>query len=132
MVSIDPESGLLVLNVGESQGARIGTTYRLTRGDQPFGRVIVADEDKNSYLDRYQARKQVASGVIEADLGPSTVLTLGHAQQNNRPQGLMWGALPLYYSDGSAIDYDSSASSAPWRGRPLLNALRDRSRVCRR
>ncbi|HEY9094629.1 MAG TPA: TonB-dependent siderophore receptor [Hydrogenophaga sp.] len=77
------------------------------------GRLIVADEDKDSYLDRYRAHKQVASGLIEADLGDATVLTLGHAQQNNRPQGLMWGALPLYYSDGSAIDYDSSASSAP-------------------
>lgn len=77
------------------------------------GRLIVADEDKDSYLDRYRAHKQVASGVIEADLGDATVLTLGHAQQNNRPQGLMWGALPLYFSDGSAIDYDRSASSAP-------------------
>jgi hypothetical protein len=47
VVSIDPESGLLVLNVGESQGAQIGTTYRLTRGDQPFGRVIVADVRRN-------------------------------------------------------------------------------------
>lgn len=47
VVSIDPESGLLVLNVGESQGARIGTTYRLTRGDQPFGRAIVADVRRN-------------------------------------------------------------------------------------
>jgi hypothetical protein len=47
VVSIDPESGLLVLNVGESQGARIGTTYRLTRGDQPFGSAIVADVRRN-------------------------------------------------------------------------------------
>jgi outer-membrane receptor for ferric coprogen and ferric-rhodotorulic acid len=77
------------------------------------GRLIVADEDKDSYLDRYRAHKQVASGLIEADLGDATVLTVGHAQQKNRPQGLMWGALPLYYSDGSAIDYDGSASSAP-------------------
>lgn len=77
------------------------------------GRLIVADEDKHSYLDRYRASKQVAAGIVEADLGLSTVLTVGHAQQNNRPKGLMWGALPLYFSDGSAIDYDSSASSGP-------------------
>ncbi|MEZ5704883.1 MAG: TonB-dependent siderophore receptor [Burkholderiaceae bacterium] len=77
------------------------------------GRLVVADEDKDSYLDRYQAGKKVASGVLEADLGDATVLTVGHAVQKNRPQGLMWGALPLYYSDGTAIDYDSAASSAP-------------------
>jgi Arc/MetJ-type ribon-helix-helix transcriptional regulator len=47
VVSIDSESGLLVLNVGESQGARIGTTYRLTRGEQPFGSAIVADVRRN-------------------------------------------------------------------------------------
>lgn len=47
VVSIDSESGLLVLNVGESQGARIGTIYRLTRGEQPFGSAIVADVRRN-------------------------------------------------------------------------------------
>jgi hypothetical protein len=43
VVSIDSESGLLVLNVGESQNTRIGTTYRLIRGEQSFGTAIVAD-----------------------------------------------------------------------------------------
>ena len=47
VVNIDPESGLLVLNVGEAQGARIGTTYRLVRGAQPFGSAIVADVRRN-------------------------------------------------------------------------------------
>lgn len=47
VVSIDSESGLLVLNVGESQSARIGTTYRLVRGEQPFGTAIVADVRRN-------------------------------------------------------------------------------------
>lgn len=77
------------------------------------GRLIVAGEDKASYLDRYRASKQVVSGIIEADLKPSTTLTVGHTQQNNRPKGLMWGALPLYDSEGQAIRYDVSASSAP-------------------
>lgn len=47
VMNIDPESGLLVLNVGEAQGARIGTTYRLVRGAQPFGSAIVADVRRN-------------------------------------------------------------------------------------
>ncbi|MCW1925451.1 hypothetical protein OKA05_23030 [Luteolibacter arcticus] len=47
VVSIDSESGLLVLNVGESQNARIGTTYRLVRGEQSFGTAIVADVRRN-------------------------------------------------------------------------------------
>lgn len=47
VVSIDPESGLLVLNIGEDQNTRIGTTYHLLRGEQTFGSAIVADVRRN-------------------------------------------------------------------------------------
>ncbi|MGE9271415.1 MAG: hypothetical protein ACQKBU_11485 [Verrucomicrobiales bacterium] len=43
VMSIDAESGLLVLNIGEQQSARIGTTYRLYRGDQSYGTAIIMD-----------------------------------------------------------------------------------------
>ena len=46
IVSLDPQSGMLVLNIGESQGARIGMTFRLTRGHQPYGKAILADVRK--------------------------------------------------------------------------------------
>lgn len=47
IVSLDQESGMLVLNIGESQGARIGMTFRLTRGQQPYGKAILADVRKS-------------------------------------------------------------------------------------
>lgn len=77
------------------------------------GRLTAAGQDGNSYLDRYSLRKHLFSGIVEADLAPGTVLTVGHAEQHNRPKGVMWGALPMYYSDGSPTQYPSSASSAP-------------------
>ena len=46
IVSLDQDSGMLVLNIGESQGARIGMTFRLTRGQQPYGTAILADVRK--------------------------------------------------------------------------------------
>lgn len=46
IVSIENESGMLILNLGESQGAKIGMTFRLTRGQQPYGKVILADVRK--------------------------------------------------------------------------------------
>ncbi len=46
IISHDQESGMLVLNIGESQGARIGMTFRLTRGQQPYGKAILADVRK--------------------------------------------------------------------------------------
>jgi len=43
IVSIDQESGMLVLNIGERQGARIGMTFSLVRGQEPYGKAILAD-----------------------------------------------------------------------------------------
>lgn len=46
VVSLDQESGMLVLNLGESQGAKIGMSFRLSRGQQPYGKIILADVRK--------------------------------------------------------------------------------------
>jgi uncharacterized phage infection (PIP) family protein YhgE len=46
IVSLDQTSGMLVFNLGENQGAKIGMTFRLTRGQQPYGKAILADVRK--------------------------------------------------------------------------------------
>lgn len=46
IVSIDQDSGMLVFNLGESQGAKIGMSFRLFRGQQPYGKAILADVRK--------------------------------------------------------------------------------------
>lgn len=46
IVSLDQESGMLVLNLGETQGARIGMTFQLRRGQEPYAKAILADVRK--------------------------------------------------------------------------------------
>ena len=46
VISLQQESGMLILNLGESQGAKIGMTFQLTRGQQPYGKAILADVRK--------------------------------------------------------------------------------------
>lgn len=76
------------------------------------GRAVAAFEQGDSYLDRYSNDKQVYYGVLEADLGERTTLAGGVSFQRNRPEGVMWGALPLFYGDGTPTDYDVSTSTA--------------------
>jgi outer membrane receptor for ferric coprogen and ferric-rhodotorulic acid len=76
------------------------------------GRLVAAVQDKDSYLDRYHLKKGVVYGVLEADLGERDVLTLGHTRQSNRPRGGMWGALPMWFSDGTPTNYDRSTNPA--------------------
>lgn len=43
IVSMDQATGMLVFNLGETQGAKIGMTFRLLHGNQEYGKAILAD-----------------------------------------------------------------------------------------
>jgi outer membrane receptor for ferric coprogen and ferric-rhodotorulic acid len=76
------------------------------------GRLIVAGEKKDSYLDRYGSEKTLLSGAIDADLAPGTRLSVGLLEQHNDARSPMWGALPLHDSNGNPTNYDVSTSTA--------------------
>jgi outer-membrane receptor for ferric coprogen and ferric-rhodotorulic acid len=77
------------------------------------GRAIIAAQRGDSFMDHYSLEKTVFAGLLEADLGPRTVLTGGVTRQANRPEGTSWGGLPLNYSDGSPTDYPRRTAAAP-------------------
>lgn len=61
IVSLDQDSGMLVLNLGENQGAKIGMTFRLNRGQQPYGKAILADVRKGvsgAFVERLDAANE--------------------------------------------------------------------------
>ncbi|WP_394004730.1 TonB-dependent siderophore receptor [Luteimonas sp. WGS1318] len=80
--------------------------------DAVRGRVVAAYEDGDSHLDRYHLEKSLVYGVVDADLGASTRLTAGVSRQDNNADSPLWGALPLFYADGSPTDYRRSTSTA--------------------
>lgn len=64
------------------------------------GRAVAAYQDKHSHLDRYQRKTSVFYGVVEADLTPRTLLTVGADYQDNDPKGSTWFGTPIYNSNG--------------------------------
>lgn len=76
------------------------------------GRLVAAYEDKNSYIDRYSKKRELVYGVMDFELSDSTLLTVGHSYQKDDPEGVLWGALPLVYSNGNQIPYSRSASTS--------------------
>lgn len=75
-------------------------------------RGVAMGETRDSYLDRYSIDKTLFYGTVEADLSSRTTLAIGHLRQDNEPRGGMWGALPLYFTDGTPTNYDRSTSTA--------------------
>jgi chromosome segregation ATPase len=46
VVSLDEQTGMLVLNLGETQGAKIGMSFELRNGQKAYGKAILADVRK--------------------------------------------------------------------------------------
>lgn len=76
------------------------------------GRLIYANEDRDSYLDYYGVNRNVYSAILAWDATPKLTATVGYSLQDNRARGVLWGALPLNYADGSLIDHPASATTA--------------------
>lgn len=85
----------------------------LTANGGVRARAVGAILDTDSYLDRYHLRRWTGYGIVEADLGPDTVISAGYGHQDHKSRAAMWGALPLYYTDGTRIDLDRSSNYAP-------------------
>lgn len=80
--------------------------------DRARGRLVISHQDGESYLDDYAKALSVIYATTEWDLSERTLLSVGASQQRSQADSPLWGALPLYYSDGSATDYDPSTSTA--------------------
>jgi outer membrane receptor for ferric coprogen and ferric-rhodotorulic acid len=112
----DDFAGSVLATFGSWDRKRIDADISTPLGSSAVrARAAAAYEDGDSYIDRYELEKSVAYGVVEADLGERTLLTVGVSHQDNNADSPLWGAPPLYYTDGTQTDYDRSTStSADW------------------
>ncbi|WP_162900236.1 TonB-dependent siderophore receptor [Acinetobacter sp. SWAC57] len=75
-------------------------------------RIVGTYTDKKSFLDHLEDQRKGIYATVESDLSDQTTLSLGIEYQDITPNGVLWGGLPLFYSDGSKTNFDRSKSSA--------------------
>ncbi len=102
----------------------VGTIYRseldvsgpLTESGNVRGRAVAAYQDKRSFMDHYERKTSVYYGILEFDLNPDTMLTVGADYQDNDPKGSGWsGSFPLFDSQGNRNDVSRSFNDgAKW------------------
>lgn len=85
----------------------------LTKDGNVRSRVVIAYQDSDSFRDRYREDKTAVLGVIEGDIGEDTTISLGYQNQDNNPEGTIWGTIPLFAADGSIANMPVSTSFAP-------------------
>ena len=85
------------------------------------GRLVVAKQKSDSFRDFYQEDRTVAYGVLEADLGRDTTVSVGHEYQAPKTSGVSWGTVVYWNADGSVANLPRSTNfSAPWSSWPLV------------
>lgn len=78
-------------------------------------RFIVAHEERDSHLDYNHINRDVYGAILRWQATPNLRATVGYTRQENDADGVLWGAVPLVYTDGTRIDLPRSAStSADW------------------
>lgn len=90
----------------------------LTETGNVRGRAVAAYQDKNSFMDHYSRDSSVYYGIVEFDLTPDTLLTLGGDYQDNNPKGSSWsGSFPLINSEGGHNSVSRSFNNGTdWSG----------------
>ncbi len=77
------------------------------------GRLVAASLNADSFRDRYQEKKLAGLAIIEADVTEQTTIAFGFQQQDNQPEGTIWGTVPIFAADGSVAKLPVTTSFAP-------------------
>jgi outer-membrane receptor for ferric coprogen and ferric-rhodotorulic acid len=89
----------------------------LTANGSIRARVVGSYLNTDSYLDRYHLTRWTGYGIVEADLGPNTVISAGYGHQDHNSDNAQWGAIPLLYGDGTRFRFDRDSNTGqPWSG----------------
>ncbi|UXZ20310.1 TonB-dependent siderophore receptor [Pseudomonas sp. YeP6b] len=100
--------------------SEIDVSGPLTESGNVRGRAVAAYQDKHTFLDHYQRQTNVYYGILEFDLAPDTLLTIGGDYQDSNPQGSSWsGAASLFDSAGNRIStprsFNNGAKYSKWK-----------------
>ena len=101
--------------VGSWSNKRIELDGTYNFNDDTAVRAVFVTQNSESYLDRYEPEKKVYYVFLEHQLTENTEISISHSVNDSSATGNNWGANPLFYTDGSPTDYDTSTNtSADW------------------
>jgi len=79
------------------------------------GRLVVAHEDKDSYLRDLHDKRTSIYGVVDGQIGSNGVLTVGITAVDAKQDSPMWGSLTLLRSNGTQAEFPvGSSTSQKW------------------
>ncbi len=93
-------------------GATFDVSTPLSVDGDIRSRFVVSYHQQDAFIDLENTGNLVLYGVLDADLTENTTLSVGASYEKNERNGIYWGGLPFWYSDGSDADWSRSKTTA--------------------
>jgi outer membrane receptor for ferric coprogen and ferric-rhodotorulic acid len=87
-------------------------TVPLSANGAVRGRFVAQYYTQESFVDIEKTKGYLVHGEIDADLSDTTRLSVGASYQRDDRDGILWGQLPYWYSDGTRTDWPRSKTTA--------------------
>lgn len=94
-------------------GVSIDHAQALNDSGSVRGRVIASYQGNQSYIDLDERKNITLYGSIGVDVGETGVFNAAVSYQKHNKKGIMWGGLPIFYTDGKLIDWPINTTTAP-------------------
>ena len=102
----------MTTQVGSWQSQRIEADISRVLTDSLRARTVMVMEQRQSYLDRYANRSKLGYVVMDYAPNSSNLVTIGHSIQRSDSDSPLWGALTLYYGDGTPTQLPRNTNMA--------------------
>lgn len=90
----------------------VDVTTPLNTDGSVRSRFVAGYTESEAFIDLENTDNTVAYAIVDADLTDRTFLSVGASYEKDRRNGVYWGGLPYWYSDGTRTDWDRSATTA--------------------
>lgn len=78
-------------------------------------RAIAGKMEQDAFIDLENTDNTVFYAVLDADITEDTQFSFGASDERTKRNGIYWGGLPIWFSDGSRTDWDrADTTAATW------------------
>lgn len=107
--------GSVSLSAGswDSYAQTLDISAPLSKDKNIRSRFIVKHEDSDAFYDNYNKKDKLFYGIVDADLGDFTTLSIGATYQDLKNKGAWSWGLPAFYSDNTHTNFSRSTSLTP-------------------
>jgi outer membrane receptor for ferric coprogen and ferric-rhodotorulic acid len=108
------DGGEVSVSFGSNNLKRVALDYNKVLSDDGAwaGRLVVAHEDKDSYIRDLHDKRTSIYGVVDGQIGENGVLTVGVSTVDSRQDSPMWGSLTLLRTNGTQADFPAGSSTS--------------------